>query len=163
MKHILKGGDIVMGCILNDKDTEISLALRSINNLFMRATVQRAKKYGIDDFTLMHGWILSYLIKHKEENVYQRDIEKKFSITRSAVTAIVKNMEKFGYIKRVEVEHDARLKKIVITPVGEEMHKKMIENFAEMDKKMVENISEDDYETFMRVCTQIKNNLNSLL
>lgn len=152
-----------MECILNDKDTEISLALRSINNLFMRATVQQAKKYGIDDFTLMHGWILSYLIKHKDENVYQRDIEKKFSITRSAVTAIVKSMERFGYIKRVEVEHDARLKKIVITPVGEEMHKKMTENFAEMDKKMVENISEDDYETFMRVCMQIKNNLNGLI
>lgn len=142
---------------------DVGLVLRSINNILMRATIKQAKNRGIDGCTIMHGWILSYLIEHKNTDIYQRDIEKKFLITRSAVTATVKNMEKKGYIKRLECEHDARLKKLVITPTGEEIHNRMVENFIEVDKKLIKGIDMNDYQTFIKVCNQIKNNLHSLL
>lgn len=151
-----------MDCDFNN-NTDIGIVLRAINNLLMRASVQQSKNSGIDNCTFMHGWILGYLCLHNEDNVYQRDIEREFSLTRSAVTSIVKNMEQKGYIKRIEVEHDARLKKLVITPSGKETHNKIVQNFKEMDKTIINHISDEDYKVFIKVCHQIKNNLYSLL
>lgn len=146
-----------------EKSSEMGFVLRGINNLLMRATMQQGKKNGIDNCTIMHGWVLGYLCKHKYENIYQRDIERKFSVTRSAVTSIVKNMETNNYIKRVEVEHDARLKKLVITEDGEAMHNKIVDSFKEIDNIMVKNIDDNDYQIFLKVCHQIKDNLQDLL
>ncbi len=151
-----------MDCDFNN-NTDIGIVLRAINNLLMRASIQQSKNSGIDNCTFMHGWILGYLCLHNEDNVYQRDIEREFSLTRSAVTSIVKNMEQKGYIKRIEVEHDARLKKLVITSSGEETHNKIVQNFKEMDKTLINHISDEDYKVFIKVCHQIKNNLHSLL
>lgn len=145
----------------NNKD--IGVMLRAINNLLMRASIQQSKNSGIDNCTFMHGWILGYLCLHNEDNVYQRDIEREFSLTRSAVTSIVKNMEQKGYIRRIEVKHDARLKKLVITPSGKETHNKIVQNFKEMDKTIINHISDEDYKVFIKVCHQIKDNLHSLL
>lgn len=151
-----------MDCDFNN-NKDIGIVLRAINNLLMRASIQQSKNAGIDNCTFMHGWILGYLCLHNEDNVYQRDIEREFSLTRSAVTSIVKNMEQKGYIRRIEVEHDARLKKLVITPSGKETHNKIVQNFKEMDKTIINNISDEDYKVFIKVCHQIKNNLHSLL
>ncbi|MEE1076912.1 MAG: MarR family winged helix-turn-helix transcriptional regulator [Acutalibacteraceae bacterium] len=146
-----------------EHSTEFGPVLRSINNLLMRATVQQGKKLNVDNCTIMHGWILGYLCEHKDENVYQRDIEREFCITRSAVTSVVKNMEKYGYIKRLEVEHDARLKQIVITELGEDMHQKLLESVKSLDKEIAKDISDEEYAVFLNVCHKVRNNLKDLL
>lgn len=146
-----------------ENTTEFGLVLRSINNLLMRATVQQGKKLNVDNCTIMHGWILGYLCEHKNENVYQRDIEREFYITRSAVTAVVKNMERYGYIKRLEVEHDARLKQIVITQLGESLHQKIVESAKRLDKKLVTGVTDEEYTVFLNVCHKVRNNLMDIL
>lgn len=151
-----------MECDMNSQN-EAGRVLRSIDHLLIRVNIQQAKKAGIDNCTAMHGWILGYLSRHKNEDVYQRDIEREFSVTRSAVTAVVKKMESYGYIKRVEVKHDARLKKLVITKSGEDMYRKIIESFHKTDNILTEGVSEDEYEVFMKVCRKIKDNLHNLL
>ena len=125
--------------------------LRSINNFLMRVTIQQGKKLNIDHCTMMHGWILGYLCHNSSEDVYQRDIEREFAVTRSAVTAIVKSMENNGYIKRIEVEHDARLKKIVVT------------SLQYVDSQALRGVDPEDYEAFIRVAGIIKDNLHSML
>ena len=142
---------------------EAGKILRSIDHLLIRVNIQQAKKSGIDNCTAMHGWILGYLSRHRNEDIYQRDIEKEFSVTRSAVTAVVKKMENCGYIERVEVKHDARLKKLVITDKGEEMYKKIIESFQKTDSIITEGVDEEEYEAFMTVCRKIRDNLHNLL
>ena len=47
-------GVIIMNCDFN-QCTEVTLVLRSINNLLMRATVHQAKKSDIDNFTIMNN------------------------------------------------------------------------------------------------------------
>ena len=60
----------------------------------------------------MHGRILGYLYWSRPKDVYQKDIEEHFNITRSSVAGIVKLMEQKGYILRQSVQGDARLKKL---------------------------------------------------
>ena len=63
---------------------------------------------------------------HRDEPVFQRDIEREFSITRSTVTNILQLMERKGYIQRLSVPQDARLKQLVLTEEGIQRHEKTL-------------------------------------
>lgn len=96
----------------------IPAQIRCVDNLIMRRVGWQSKQLGVDDMTPMHGWILGYLSRHQGEVIYQRDVEREFSITRSTVSSILQLMEKKGYIQRRGVPQDARLKQLVIAPAG---------------------------------------------
>ena len=66
--------------------------MRRVNNLIFRKINQFHRENGVENVTPMHDWIMSYLYWHKDEPVYQRDIEREFSITRSTVTNILQLM-----------------------------------------------------------------------
>lgn len=82
----------------------IPAQLRRVNNLIFRKIGQIARTNGVEAVTPMHGWIMEYLYRHSETPVFQRDIEREFSITRSTVTNILQLMERKGYITRQSVE-----------------------------------------------------------
>lgn len=74
----------------------IPAQLRRVNNLIFRKIGQIARTNGVEAVTPMHGWIMEYLYRHSETPVFQRDIEREFSITRSTVTNILQLMERKG-------------------------------------------------------------------
>ena len=80
----------------------IPAQVRRVNNLIFRKINQFHRENNVDNVTPMHDWIMSYLYWHKNDPVYQRDIEREFSITRSTVTNILQLMERKGYIERHE-------------------------------------------------------------
>ncbi|MBU3804691.1 MAG: MarR family winged helix-turn-helix transcriptional regulator [Candidatus Cellulosilyticum pullistercoris] len=68
--------------------------------------------------------IIGFLYKESfKRDIFQKDIEEAFGIRRSSVTNVVQLMDKNGYIERVSVAEDARLKKIVLTDKGLEVQK----------------------------------------
>ena len=93
----------------------IPAQIRRVDNLIFRKINQFARANGVEQATPMHGWIIEYLYRHREEQVFQRDIEREFSITRSTVTNILQLMERKGYIERQSVPQDARLKRLILT------------------------------------------------
>ena len=93
-----------------------------MNNLIFRKIGQIARTNGVEAVTPMHGWIMEYLYRNSDTPVFQRDIEREFSITRSTVTNILQLMERKGYIARRSVEQDARLKQLVLTEKGRQFH-----------------------------------------
>ena len=101
----------------------IPAQLRRVNNLIFRKIGQIARTNGVEAVTPMHGWIMEYLYRHSETPVFQRDIEREFSITRSTVTNILQLMERKGYITRQSVAQDARLKQLVLTEKGRQFIK----------------------------------------
>lgn len=80
----------------------IPAQLRRVDNLIFRRLNQFSRANGVEQTTPMHGWIIEYLYRHRDEPVFQRDIEREFSITRSTVTNILQLMERKGYIQRHE-------------------------------------------------------------
>ena len=78
--------------------------------MMSRNLMAAARERGVDELTAMHGWILGYLCRNEDKDIFQKDIEAEFKICRSTVTNILKLMEKKGYIRRESVPYDARLK-----------------------------------------------------
>ena len=91
--------------------------------------------------------------------MYQRDIEAEFSIARSTATGILKLMEKKGYIRRVSVERDARLKKLELTALGVNMEEGTIRNINQMETLLRQGISDEELEVFFRVIRKMRSNI----
>ena len=74
----------------------------------------------------------------------KREIEAEFYIARSTVTCLVKQMEQKGYIARVAVERDCRLKRLCLLEKGEKLHECFLQNIDNVEKKVREGIDEED-------------------
>ena len=74
----------------------IPAQIRRVDNLIFRKINQFARENDVEQATPMHGWIIGYLYRHRDTPVFQRDIEKAFSISRSSVTVTLQLMEKNG-------------------------------------------------------------------
>lgn len=133
--------------------------IKTLNNLMCRNffnSVQKLKN--VDEATIMHGWIVRYLYENIDKKIFQKDIEKEFSINRSTVTNILKLMEKKGYIVRKCVENDARLKKLELTEKGIQLHKDISSTIDILDKETLKDIDENDLKIFYKVLNQIRKN-----
>lgn len=82
------------------REEMIGFIVRSLDNMMMRNAVgdEKSEKKGM--MPVMQGWIIGYLYDHKEEEIFQRDIEAEFYIARSTVTCLVKQMEQKGVYRK---------------------------------------------------------------
>lgn len=138
---------------------KIGPEIHMLNHLITKKLTYHVRASGIDEITLMHGWIMRYLYENKDHDIFQKDIEKTFSIGRSTVTNIIQILEKKGYVKREFVEHDARLKKVMLTEKGRRSHESIEILISKLDAMLEEDISEEELELFFSVTDKIKKNL----
>lgn len=136
----------------------VGYELHRLDSAIRKRIEGRLKKAGLDEYTANNGWILKYLYDNKEKEVYQKDIERHFHIGRSTVTAIIKIMEKKGYISRTSVENDARLKRVILMPKGEEAHQSIDSAIREANLKVIEGITEEEVETLYQIIKKIREN-----
>lgn len=106
-----------------------------------------------------HGYILGYLALHADAPVYQKDIEQHFGIRRSSASNVLTLMEKNGLIKRMSVDEDARLKRIVMTPKGVALHSDTVKAFQRISQKALEGVAPADLDVFYNVLNTIQRNL----
>ena len=141
----------------------IGMEIHIAAKLLFRNLQSEQKKAGLDDIDGIYGWILGYLYHNRNTAVYQKNIEAEFSIGRSTVTSIVKTLEESGYIRRVSVPEDARLKKLLLTEAGIQKHLDTISLFDKIEEASADGISKEDLETFFRVLDKIKNNTENMM
>lgn len=133
--------------------------IKAINQIVQRQMIASAAKAGLDRVTVMHGWIIAYLFARKNKDVFQKDIETEFAISRSTVTNILKLMEKKGYIKRVSVESDARLKKIELTDIGLDINNKIRDTVIENENRLNSALTDNEREQLINLIKKLRRNL----
>lgn len=144
---------------MEDACGRVGFEIRRLDHMISKEIEARVKEEGIDEITLMNGWIMRYLYENRKKDIFQKDIEKFFSIGRSTVTNIIQILEKKGYVRRESVEHDARLKKVILTEQGIESHEKIEAIIGCLNHRMIRGIEEEDLKVFQRVADQIRKNV----
>ena len=137
----------------------IPAQIRRVDNLIFRKINQFARENDVEQATPMHGWIIGYLYRHRDTPVFQRDIEKAFSISRSSATVTLQLMEKNGLIRRESVAQDARLKRIVLTQKARDLHRQIEADILAFESNLARGISEEEQEVFLRVAKKMQENL----
>lgn len=137
----------------------LGLEVHRLEKLMARQRGYSAAHQDADRQTGMHGYLLRYLYENQERDVFQRDIEKAFSISRSSVTVTLQLMEKNGLIRRESVAQDARLKRIVLTQKARDLHRQIEADILAFESNLARGISEEEQEVFFRVAKKMQENL----
>ena len=141
------------------KRDQVGLVLKRLDHMMRRNLSMRVKEAGIDEITLMHGWIIRYLYENRDRDIFQKDIEKHFSVGRSSVTNVIQLMEKKGYLRRESVDYDARLKKVLLTEKGIYTHEKIEGIISGLNVRTLEGISDEELDAFFIVTEKLEKNL----
>lgn len=141
----------------------LGLEVHRLEKLMARQRGYSAAHQDADRQTGMHGYLLRYLYENQERDVFQRDIEKAFSISRSSVTVTLQLMEKNGLIRRESVVQDARLKRIVLTQKARDLHRQIEADILAFESNLARGISEEEQEVFLRVAKKMQENLREAL
>ena len=134
----------------------IPAQMRRVDNLIFRKINQFSRANGVEQATPMHGWIIEYLYRHRDTAVFQRDIEREFSITRSTVTNILQLMERKGYIERQSVPQDARLKRLILTPEGMRIHEKTMLSLHQTDEFVAGLLTDEENAELLRLLNKLR-------
>ena len=137
----------------------IPAQIRRVDNLIFRKINQFARENNVEQATPMHGWIIEYLYRHRDAAVFQRDIEREFSITRSTVTNILQLMERKGYIERQSVPRDARLKRLVLTEEGALLHEKTMHSLHQTDEFVSGLLTPEENTELLRLLNKLREGL----
>ena len=138
----------------------IGAEVKALNHAFRRQFSEAIRQTGAEDLSAMQGHVIGYLSYCRDRDIFQRDIEETFNITRSSVTGIVKLMEEKGYLTRQSVSGDARLKKLTLTPKGLEHHQRALTAIDQVEAAALQGFTPEEIELFHAFCTRIRINLS---
>jgi len=142
-------------------EKKIGAEFKALGNIMKRYFESASSLKYAKSITGENTFILSYLAKNEEEAIYQKDIEKRFSITRSTTSNVLSLMEKKALIKRMPVENDKRLKQIVLTKEAKQLHADIVKEIEHFETTMRKGFSDDEIDQLLEYIKRVKENLKS--
>ncbi|OPJ61182.1 MarR family winged helix-turn-helix transcriptional regulator [Clostridium oryzae] len=136
-----------------DGEVHIGKEINIFSHRIHRAISKEAAKYGL---TGVQSRIIGFIYHaSRKKDIFQKDIEEELDIRRSSVTSVLQLMEKNGYIQRVSVSDDARLKKIVLTEKGLEIQKNVFDFILGFEKSLRDELSDDELNMFINILNRL--------
>ncbi len=135
------------------------MELRKLMN-FIHRNVKSSK--GEDEtfpMTKMQGMIVGFLNNSKQEDVFQKDIEKKFSMRRSTTSKMLKNMEEKGIVERISIEQDARMKKLQLSEKGQSVVEDVSREYQRIENLLTDGLTEEELEQFFAILYKMQQNM----
>lgn len=139
----------------------VGVELRSLNNRIRRYMESHSTKREIDVITGTNGWIIAYIAENEGKEVFQRDLERDFGITRSTASKVVDLMVKKGLVERRTVERDARLRRLVLTEAAAAIAGKMRADAVMLEKQLCRGIDGAELKCFTETIEKMKRNLSA--
>ena len=138
----------------------IGLELRSLSNLVRRYFEFSTHRKVIETITGNNGWIIGFLADNSDKDIFQKDLEDHFTITRSTASKVLSLMEQKNLIQRQTVAQDARLKKIVLTEKAKKIESLMRQDAIRMEQTLVKGFTEEEVNTLYSYIKRMKENMS---
>ncbi len=103
--------------------------------------------------------IIKYLIKNRDKDVYQKDIEKSLNLTRATTSGVLGTMEKNGLIKRVASKIDTRTKVIEIEDSAIKCYNLGKKKVKSIEETALKDISQEEIDLFLLTLEKMKENI----
>ena len=142
-----------------DGENEYGWWIHKLSHQIKRRLDARLGGVGI---TGVQGRVLHFIQeRYEKQPVFQKDVEKAFTLRRSTATGILQLLEKGELIRRESVAYDARLKSLVPTEKALALHEEMRASIREMEGLLVQNIDAQQRQIFLQVIRQMSENLDA--
>ena len=140
-------------------DKNIGFNVRRLTNYIKRDMEKSSASGKIILPKGVNGWAIHYFYDNREKEIFQRDFEQRFSIRRSTASNILKTMEQNGFIQRVSVKNDARLKQIILTDKAIKIHEEIMKDIERREAVLRKGFSDDEIEQFLGMIDRFVINL----
>ena len=139
---------------------DLGFHIRVMFNLLNRKVFELTSSSDASESTALQGRLMGYLYKHREEDVFQRDLEQAFRIRRYSASRLLSRMEEQGLIRRESVAQDARLKKLVLTEKAIALHSSVEARIRRMETLISAGLTEEEMAQFLATAAKIEQNLS---
>lgn len=137
---------------------DIGRQLGALSHLIQRR-IEKEMPGELMKISAANGYILFYLHENKDKDIFQKDLEDAFGITRSTASKVLSLMETKELVMRRAVAGDARLKKITITEKGEEIMMTLLQNRRDMEDRLTEGFTEEELMQLYTYLKRMKDNM----
>lgn len=138
----------------------IGFEIKCLSNMIRRKLDTTFSSSEFDGLTGTQNAMMGYIMDHEEtQDIFQKDIEEEFNIRRSSATVMLQGLEQRGYIRRTQIEKDARLKKIELTEKARKLQKRVRSEIDRFHEQLEKDLSKEEKEEFFRLLDKIKSNL----
>lgn len=144
---------------MENSNRTIHVELRSLNHRIHRFFQNSPNKRAVDSVTGTNSWIICYLANHEGRDIFQKDIEKEFDITRSTASKVIDLMEQKGLVERQTVPHDARLRKLVLTDKSRQLVNLISEDKDNLEQTLTKGFSEEEKAALAGYIFRMRKNL----
>lgn len=136
---------------LKKLDTEIARRLFSIS-----------KEKNIDaPPSPLQGRIMKYLVNNKDKEIYQKDLEDIFKVSKATVSSVLLSMENNKLIKRITLDTDARSKKIVLAENSQKVYEDMKIVFQKLNEELENGLSKEEVDNFYKTIEKMYKNIKN--
>lgn len=142
-------------------DKSASCELRRLTNHVRRKLMTFKGDKNNKRQTSSHYYIINYIASKGNEDVFQRDIDQRFSLRRPTTTEILKLMERNGLVTKKSVENDLRLKKVVLTKKAKNIGQEFEVFLEDMENQMTNGITDEQMDVFFEVVEKMRLNLEN--
>lgn len=134
--------------------------IRDLEILIKKKLFIIGKKNGISvPPSPLQAGIFMYLLEHKEDTVYQKDLEVALKVSKVTMSEVLVKMENNGTIERISDEFDNRKRIIKYTKKGLVILEDMQKTIRTLNQDLIANLSEAEIQTFINVLTKMQNNI----
>ena len=138
----------------------IGYKIRLIHNQIHKRMEAKKQENEKEPLTGMQRWTLGFLRDHDGKDIYQKDIETEFSVSRATASNMLAVMERKGLVRRETVEHDARLKKLVLTDKARTMEERSEQDMREMEALLEKGLSDEEVKDLKKYLDRMLLNLD---
>lgn len=137
-------------------DKYIGAEIKKLSNLIRRKTFKIESDEKLNKAVGNQGFIIKFLYDNLNNDIYQKDIELHFKVRRSTVTSQINRMEKAGLVARKSVKTDSRLKKIILTEKGIEIHNYIESRIAKTESLLKSALTKEELSKFLEIVEKLQ-------
>lgn len=138
---------------------KIGIDIHRLDNRIRRCVQRTATQHEMEAVSGTNGRIIRFLSEHTDRDIYQKDLESEFGITRSTASRVLRLMEQKGLVERQSVPHDARLKKVMLTERSRRLVREMCQTGTTLDARLLRGFSPDEVQTLYGFLDRMFQNL----
>ena len=141
----------------------IGKEVKILSNLIGRYVANMSNFQKAQQATSSNAWIIAYLIRKQDQDIFQKDLEKEFSITRSTASKVIKLMEQKHLIIREPVAYDQRLKKLILTDKAFELYDHVKDEYRQLEAQLIKDLEPTDKAHLIKLLKQLQNNMKDVM
>jgi DNA-binding MarR family transcriptional regulator len=124
---------------------------------FARELEHRIARYGVSS-----GQWRSLRVLWDEDGITQRELSERVGATEATTVPMIRTLVRDGFVVRHQDADDRRKARIVLTPKGRRLQRKLMPFVGEVNDLAVQGISAADQAVVRRVLAEIHRNLSAL-